>query len=110
MLRQAAWDLRRFHRATSRLGRELYLDAHRWLVTDDFSSPFSFINVCATLHLSPEKLRQELISQVSAGTFAYWMRRCAGVARRFQLSRLSTEDGNGAVTLPKSAFVHESVA
>jgi len=34
--------LRRFHGATSAIERELYLDAYRWVFSDDCSWPFSF--------------------------------------------------------------------
>ena len=44
ILKQAAADLRRFHGATSAVEREFYLDAHRWVTSDDCSWPFSFLN------------------------------------------------------------------
>src|SRR2546423_11986376 len=37
VLKQAAYDLRRFHAATRRADRELYLDAHSWIMAHDFS-------------------------------------------------------------------------
>ena len=42
ILKQATLDLRRFHGATSGLEREFYLDAYRWVISDDCSWPFSF--------------------------------------------------------------------
>ena len=61
VLKQAAQDLRRFHGATNKLERELYLDAYGWLTVDECSSPFSFLNICQLLNLAPENVRQELI-------------------------------------------------
>lgn len=86
VLKQAAQDLRRFHGATSKIERELYLDAYRWLTIDEFSSVFSFLNVCQLLNLAPETVRQELIGDLSLGAFRCWTRRCRRVARRFQIS------------------------
>jgi hypothetical protein len=57
VLKQAAHDLRRFRGATSKVERELYVDAYRWLTVNECSSPFSFLNVCQFLHLIPEQLR-----------------------------------------------------
>jgi hypothetical protein len=77
VLKQAAQDLRRFHGTTSRAGRALYFDAYRWLTANEFSWPFSFLNVCRALSLAPETLRAELMSDLSLGTFSYWGRRIA---------------------------------
>ena len=64
VLKRAAQDFRRFHGATSKIERELYLDAYRWLMSDECSSPFSFLNVCHLLNLTPDHLRQELIGDL----------------------------------------------
>jgi len=85
ILKQAAVDLRRFHRATSAIERELYFDAHRWVTSDDCSWPFSFLNVCQLLNLAPEAAREELLVDQSLGVFSFWIRRCGRVARRFKI-------------------------
>lgn len=85
ILKQAVLDLRRFHGATSAVEREFYVDAHRWLVSDDCSWPFSFLNVCQLLNLAPETVREETLGDVSLGTFAYWSRQCGRAARRFKI-------------------------
>jgi hypothetical protein len=92
ILKQAALDLRRFHGATSAIERELYLDAYRWVISDDCSWPFSFLNVCQLLNLAPESLRQELLTDASLGLFSYLARRGGRAARSFQifLSRIFT--------------------
>jgi hypothetical protein len=99
VLKQAAWDLRRFRRAKSTIRRELYLDAYRWLTADEYSWPFSFLNVCQLLNLAPETVRQELIGDLSLGTFGYWTRRCGRAARRFRMSliQLLASGGPGAI-------------
>ena len=84
ILKQAAQDLRRFHGATSAVERELYHDAYRWVISDDCSWPFSFLNVCQLLKLAPEILRQDLLDDASLGLFGYLSRRCARAARSLQ--------------------------
>ena len=95
VLKQAAQDLGRFHRATSRVERELYLDACRWIMSDDYSWPFSFPNVCRILNRAPEELRQELVGDLAFGTFGQLARRCSRAVRRFFDSltqRFATDD------------------
>jgi hypothetical protein len=90
ILKQAALDLRRFHGATSAVEREFYLDAHRWVRSDDCSWPFSFLNVCQALNLAPEAVREDVLSDLSLGAFGYWTRRCGRAARKFQIFLSST--------------------
>jgi hypothetical protein len=85
ILKQAAEDLRRFHGATSAVERELYHDAYRWVAANDCSWPFSFLNVCELLNLTPESLRQELLTDASLGLFSYLARRGGRAARSLQL-------------------------
>ena len=96
VLNQAKQDLRRFHGATSAVERELYLDAYSWLTSNDCSWPFSFLNVCQLLHLSPEAVREEQLGDLSLGAFSYWTRRCGRAARSFQifLNRVFTTNRN----------------
>jgi hypothetical protein len=86
VLKQAAQDLRRFHAATSKIERELYLDACRWLTVNECSSPFSFLNVCQLLNLAPENVRQELVGDLSLGEFSHWIQPCRRAASRFWMS------------------------
>src|SRR3954466_4020787 len=65
VLRQAAYDLRRFRGAISGVERQLYLDAYDWIAANDFSWPYSFVNICQLLNLPPESLRQELLTDAS---------------------------------------------
>ena len=86
VLSQAAHDLRRFHNATKGLQRELYLDAYRWITDDDFTWPYSFINICKVLDVPPETLRAELLADASLGWFGYWTRIGARFGRTFRAS------------------------
>ncbi len=96
VLKQAVQDLRRFHGATSAIKRELYLDAYSWLTSDDCSWPFSFLNVCQLLNLTPDIVRQELVADASGGFFTYWTRRSVRAARSFQIffNRIFTTSRN----------------
>ena len=85
ILKQAALDLLRFHGATSAVEREFYLDTYRWVMSDDCSWPFSFLNVCQALDLAPETVREEILADRSLGVFGYWSRRCGRAARRFKI-------------------------
>jgi hypothetical protein len=85
ILEQATLDLRRFHGATSGVEREFYLDAYRWVISDDCSWPFSFLNVCQLLDLIPETVREEVLAEMSLGVFGYWTRRCKRATRRFKI-------------------------
>src|SRR6266536_265086 len=102
ILEQATLDLRRFHDATRGLEREFYLDAYRWVMSDDCSWPFSFLNVCQTLNLAPETVREEVLCDRSLGAFGYWSRRCGRAARRFKifLSNIFTNERTATAVEP----------
>jgi hypothetical protein len=85
VLKQAEQDLRRFHDAASAIERELYLDAYRWVMSDDYTWPFSFLTVCESLNLVAEDVRQDLTGHASLGTFSRWLRHCARAVQRFQM-------------------------
>ena len=51
-------------------GRQLYLDAEEWIMTDNATWFFSFPNVCATLDLDPDYVRQGLARWRDAHTTA----------------------------------------
>jgi hypothetical protein len=86
VLKQAAYDLRRYHSATKGAKRELYLDAYSWISAHDFSWPYSFMNVCKLLDVCPEVIRAELLADASLGRLEYWIRRGARLSRRLQAS------------------------
>jgi hypothetical protein len=106
ILKQAALDLRRFHGATSAVEREFYLDAHRWVTSDDCNWPFSFLNVCQTLKLAPGTVRQEVLGDLSLGAVGYWTRRCGRAARKFQISLSNIFTNERTTNAAESAALH----
>ena len=86
VLKQAAYDLRRYRAATKGADRELYLDAHTWITAYDSSWPYSFMNVCKLLDLCPEVVRTELLTDAGLGPFHYWIRRAGRLSRQFGVS------------------------
>ena len=86
VLKQAAYDLRRYRTATKAADRELYLDAHSWVTAYDSSWPYSFINVCKLLELCPEIVRSDLLADASLGPFHYWIRRAGRLSRKLGAS------------------------
>jgi len=82
VLKQAARDLRRFRAATRGVKRELYLDAYSWITANDFSWPYSFVNVCELLHVCPDVIRTEVLAEASLGWLDYWTRRAGRLSRR----------------------------
>jgi len=86
VLKQAAYDLRRYRTATKAADREVYLDAHSWITAYDSSWPYSFVNVCKLLDLCPEMVRADLLADASLGPFHYWLRRAGRLSRRFSSS------------------------
>jgi hypothetical protein len=86
VLKQAAYDLRRYRTATKAVHRELYLDAHSWVTAYDSSWPYSFMNVCKLLDLCPEMVRTDLLADASLGSFHYWIRRAGRLSRKLSAS------------------------
>ena len=86
VLKQAAYDLRRYRTATKAADQELYLDAHSWVQAYDSSWPYSFMNVCKLLDLCPEIVRTDLLADASLGSFHYWIRRAGRLSRKLSAS------------------------
>ena len=86
VLTQAAHDLRRFRGATRGVRRELYLDACDWVTANDYSWPYSFVNVCKLLDVCPEVVRAELFAEASLSWFDYWTRRAGRASRKLRAS------------------------
>jgi len=97
VLKQAAQDLRRFHGATSKIEQALYFDAYRWLTVNEYSSPFSFLNVCQLLDLAPDNVRHDMVGDSSLGALGYWARRCLRAAGRLRtpFSHFFVNERNG---------------
>jgi hypothetical protein len=86
VLKQAAHDLRRFRAATTGVKRDLYVDAYSWITANDFSWPYSFVNVCKLLDVCPEVIRTELLADASLGWLDYWTKRAGRVSRELRAS------------------------
>lgn len=69
MLAQAANDLQRCRLDLRRRSRRIYGEAYRWVMSNDRSHPFSFVNVCEALQLSPVALRQGMIVKAPVPRF-----------------------------------------
>ena len=93
VLKQAAYDLRRYRTATKAADRELYLDAHSWVTAYDSSWPYSFMNVCKLLDLCPEMVRAELLADAALGPFHYWIRRAGRLSRKLGASVVRVFEG-----------------
>jgi hypothetical protein len=99
ILKQATQDLRRFHNRTSAVERELYFDAYHWFRSNDYTWPFSFVNICQLLDLDPEAVREDLTDGRPVGTFGLWNRRCRRAAGTFKtfLGHAFTTEANSIV-------------
>jgi len=58
----AASDLQKYRYARRRRRQRLYWQAYQWVASDDREWPFSFVNICESLRLSPEAFRARLLS------------------------------------------------
>ena len=84
VLKQAAYDLRRFRSATKGVKRELYLDAYTWITATDFSWPYSFVNVCKLLDVCPELIRMEVLADASLSWSEYWTKWAGRISRKLR--------------------------
>jgi hypothetical protein len=74
VLVQAKKDLRRFRTAQDPIGREIYDNAYTWVASDDSWWPYSFLNVCEVLSLTPEVLRTKLLADAQLGWYSHSLR------------------------------------
>lgn len=61
MLDAAASDLRNYRYARRRRRQRLYWQTYQWVASDDREWPFSFVNLCDFLRISPASLRERLL-------------------------------------------------
>jgi len=62
VLFQAADDLQTFRCECRQSVQLLYREVRDWVTSDDRSRPYSFLNLCDALHLTPAAVRAELLS------------------------------------------------
>jgi hypothetical protein len=63
VLAQAVSDLRHYRNARNGRRQRLYNDAYRWVSSYSRSHPFSFVNICELLELSPAAVRACLMGK-----------------------------------------------
>jgi hypothetical protein len=61
MLEQAAIDLQPLRVRRWREARRTYSEARQWVMSNDHSHPFSFVNICEALKLSPDATRSGMM-------------------------------------------------
>jgi hypothetical protein len=61
VLEQVLGDLEKYRYATRRRQQRLYMEAYKWVASDDREWPYSFVNLCETLGVSPESVRERLL-------------------------------------------------
>ena len=89
VLRQAANDLRRFHESEDAVGREMYWDARSWFLSNDTEWPYSFLNVCHSLGIAPENIRDEVLADARSRWLSHSRRVALATATQF-VGSLST--------------------
>ncbi len=62
---QVILDLQKYRFATRRRQQRLYMDAYRWVTSDDRQWPYAFRNVADLLNVDPERLRAELLGDLA---------------------------------------------
>jgi hypothetical protein len=65
VLWQAILDLRKHRYARRRRYQRLYMEAYKWVGSDDRTWPYSFVNICEALNLTPTSVRQELLGEMA---------------------------------------------
>jgi hypothetical protein len=63
---QVVIDLQKYRFATRRRQQRLYMEAYRWVVSDDRQWAFSFCNVAEMLNVDPERMRKQLLGDIGA--------------------------------------------
>jgi len=103
VLRRATVGLRRFQESKEAAGREMYWEARRWFISNDAEWPYSFMNVCRSLGLSPEGVRDELFADGNFGWVAHSERVAFAAVTQLvgSLLRLFLSRRSGALELPR---------
>jgi hypothetical protein len=66
VLAQATLDIEKCRQLQQGRKRRIYREAYNWVASDDRSWPYSFLNLCDTLGLSPGCLRARLLRDSSS--------------------------------------------
>jgi hypothetical protein len=62
VLEAAASDLRNYRYARRRRRQRMYWQTYQWVSSNDREWPFSFVNLCEFLRVSPNAMRERLLS------------------------------------------------
>ena len=62
---QAVIDLQKYRFSTRRRQQRLYMEAYRWVASDDRKWPYAFRNVAEMLDVAPDRLRAQLLGDVA---------------------------------------------
>jgi len=65
MVWQTVIDLQKYRFASRRRQQRLYMEAYRWVASDDRQWPYAFCNVAEMLNVAPERLRAQLLGDVA---------------------------------------------
>src|SRR5262249_34163194 len=65
---QAVIDLQKYRFATRRRQQRLYMEAYKWVASDDRKWPYSFRNVAEMLDAAQERLRPQLLGDAGPAT------------------------------------------
>lgn len=65
VLEQSMEDLRKFRFADRRRQQRLYMEAYRWVMSNDRAWPFSFVCLCDQLNLEVEPMRRGLLGDAA---------------------------------------------
>jgi len=67
---QVLLDLQKYRFATRRRQQRLYMDAYRWVTSDDRQWPYALRNVAELLNVDAERLRAELLADLAVPSTA----------------------------------------
>ena len=62
---EAVLDLGKYRFAPRRRQQRLYWEAYDWVTSDNRSWPYSFVNLCDTIDLTPEPVRKQLLAEMA---------------------------------------------
>lgn len=71
VLKQAMKDLYQQRRPRSVVARHIYRDAYNWIASTTRSYPFSFVNVCEALGLTPGATRKKILEGAPRPAFVH---------------------------------------
>ena len=65
---QAVIDLQKYRFAARRRQQRLYMEAYRWVASDDRQWPYAFCNIAEMLNVDSDRLREQLIGDIGKAT------------------------------------------